>query len=452
MRGERAMTRWLRRTRPQLRLVFLLSGSALALSFAAVDIVAGAALVFRTRTPLGVALLVLLALGPPTLAGLVPPLRQVEATAAVSLLSVDIGGDPASAQTWDQRRRTVVWFWLHLISGAVAATALVFGGVFAVMLVVKPFTARPGEPVMGDGGLTVTGTGRDVLLVAAGPVLLLAVLALVVGCGAVMARLAPWLLGPTPAEKFAALDARAATLVERTRLARELHDSVGHALSVVVLQSAAARRRLESDPAAAAQSLAASEAAARTALEDLDGVLGLLREDDGAAQRQPIRDLTALDELVRATRTAGHDIRLVAAPAEPGRIPGVVSREAYRIIQEGLTNALRHAPGQPIAVELGDVKGMLQITVTNPTVRASSWFRSGRGGRGLAGVAERVKILGGTMAAAAHDGTWQLQVGLPLPLPAAQPTVHPSANELNRRRSTHDRDDGAEAVHPGAAR
>lgn len=104
-------------------------------------------------------------------------------------------------------------------------------------------------------------------------------LALIVVAGALLSRAAPWFLGPSAAERIAAMESEAVKLAERNRLARELHDSVGHALSVVTLQAGAAGRVLDSDPAFAREALGAIEESARAALEDLDHVLGLLRDD-----------------------------------------------------------------------------------------------------------------------------------------------------------------------------
>jgi signal transduction histidine kinase len=196
--------------------------------------------------------------------------------------------------------------------------------------------------------------------------------------------------------------------MERNRLARELHDSVGHALTVTTLQAAAAARVLDSDPEFARRALTAIEETGRTALEDLDHVLGLLRED--ASAKTPQRTLADLPALFEQTRSAGIEV-----DADLGRIeeiPPVVSREAYRIVQEGLTNALRHAGKVPVTVRLAIRDSRLALEMTNP-IHATAQPRAG-GGHGLRGIRERVAILGGRMDAGADDGHWRVTVTLPV--------------------------------------
>jgi signal transduction histidine kinase len=228
------------------------------------------------------------------------------------------------------------------------------------------------------------------------------------GVGALFARLAPLLLGPSAADRLAHLERRAESLMERNRLARELHDSVGHALTVTTLQAAAAARVLDSDPEFARRALSAIEETGRTALEDLDHVLGLLRED--ASAKTPQRTLADLPALFAQTRSAGVEVDADLARIE--ELPPVVSREAYRIVQEGLTNALRHAGKVPVTVRLAVRDSRLVLEMTNP-IHATAPPRTG-GGHGLRGIRERVTILGGRMNAGADDGRWRVTVTLPV--------------------------------------
>jgi signal transduction histidine kinase len=234
-----------------------------------------------------------------------------------------------------------------------------------------------------------------------------------VGTGTLLARLAPRLLGPSAAERLAEMEARAVKLAERNRLARELHDSVGHALSVVTLQAGAAGRVLDSDPAFAREALGAIEDSARAALEDLDHVLGLLREDP--SRPAPQATLEDLGRLLEQTRIAG--VRLDAEiDPEVGRVPAAVSREAYRIVQEGLTNALRHAGKVPVRLRLGVADERLEIEMSNP-LGAPHGAGAGAGhggGRGLGGVRERVTVLRGEMSAGPDGTQWRFRVSLPL--------------------------------------
>jgi signal transduction histidine kinase len=227
--------------------------------------------------------------------------------------------------------------------------------------------------------------------------------------------MAPALLGPSPGERIAALEARAGQLAERNRLARELHDSVGHALTVTTLQAAAARRLLGSDPEFVRGALAAIEEAGRAAAEDLDDVIGLLRErDDGRPAPQPT--LSDLDRLVGEARAAGLEVDLrVGGPL--GQVPAVVSREGYRIVQEGLTNAIRHAGRVPVSLWLGVADRVLEIDLANPVGDRAAGAGDGAagrgGGRGLHGMRERVALLGGRMTAGPDGGLWRVAVRLP---------------------------------------
>jgi signal transduction histidine kinase len=236
----------------------------------------------------------------------------------------------------------------------------------------------------------------------------------VAGLGSLAAAMAPVLLGPSVAERVAALEARAVVLAERNRLARELHDSIGHALTVTTLQAAAARQVLERDPAFARRALAAIEDAGRTAAEELDRVLGVLR-DDRMPRPAPRRTLDDVDRLVDEARGAGADVSLTVDGAV-GELPAVVSREGYRIVQESLTNALRHAGPVPVTVSVSVRDGLLTIEVDNPSPRGGPAVGGQRigPGRGLAGMRERIVLLGGALHAAGDDGRWRLHVRLPV--------------------------------------
>jgi len=226
--------------------------------------------------------------------------------------------------------------------------------------------------------------------------------------GALLTRLSQMLLGPTPADQLAALRRRTEQLAERNRLARELHDSVGHALSVVTLQAGAAGRVLDSDPRFAHKALAAIEDAARTALADLDHVLGLLREDPAATS--PQLTMTDLEQLITSMRDAG-----VAVTAEVtgdlAALPYAVSTAAYRIVQECLTNALRHAAGTQVTLVVHTEDDVLSVSATNPL---GAPVASPGGGRGINGMRERVTVLRGHITAGPVDGTWQVSARIPL--------------------------------------
>ncbi len=394
---------WLRTallsSRTYMRQIYLLIGSALVVGFAIVDFgVVGSMLSAQVSMPVLLAVAVPIVVVPPLLLGLVPAVRQVEGVAAESLLGVGfVDGSPGPATTWPQRRRTSAWFVVHLAAGLIVGVALAIVVPLGLAAIVGPLT----NDRSGVWWYVPAGVG-----------MLIAAVAVCLALGAAVTALAPRLLGPSVEDRFHALEQRAARLSGRTRLARELHDSVGHALSLVVVQAGAARKVRDTDPAFVDGALAAVEAAARTALTDLDQVLGLMRDEESAdaGEHRPVADLAQLESLVIATRRAELDVSLTVE-GEIGRLPAVVSRESYRIVQEALTNALRHGES-PVAIRLSVQTEALAIEVDNPVSPARS---SRRAGRGLRGIQERVAVLGGDMTAGVVDNVWQLRVRLPLP-------------------------------------
>ena len=343
--------------------------------------------------------------------GLVPAVRLLEGVGAKELLGGPVAALPVgAARTWESRVRSSAWFVLHLHAGVLVSGLSLVVPPLALVLVLAPLVSWDGRflaPYRPPDGW------QEWLLPPVGLAALAAVLAVTGLTGALLARTAPRLLGPSAAERLAELEARAERLAERTRLARELHDSVGHALSVVTLQAGAAGRVLDTDPEFAREALGAIEEAARAALEDLDHVLGLLREEDPSPRTAPQPTLKDLDRLLERTRIAGVELD-AKVDADLERLPAAVSREAYRIVQEGLTNALRHAGKVPVRLRIGVRGDRLEVEMTNPSAGALPAGRRG-GGRGLGGVRERVTALGGAMEAGpGDDGAWRLRVALPL--------------------------------------
>ncbi|MDI2130650.1 sensor histidine kinase [Yinghuangia seranimata] len=348
------------------------------------------------------------------LAGLVPLVRTLEGSAARVLVdaSGEILGGPTD--TWPARRRTSAWFTLHTVLGGIVAGMSIAAPPAGVLLLALPFA----PDLLDDGKRGLEWLHFADAWPAVGAALGLLLFALPVAAsaaaGAWLARSAPVLLGPTPADRLALAEQRAERMAERTRLARDLHDSVGHALSAVTLQASAAGRLLERDPAFVAQALAAIEDTARAAVAELDHVLGLLREE-GDASRAPAPSLAELPDLVARTRAAGAEVVLDTGGTDVAALPTLVSREAYRIVQEGLGNALRHAGAVPIDVRIAVEHGELRIAVSNPAPEGKAAFARRRGGgRGLRGAAERVAVLRGRFDAGARDGHWRLTADIPL--------------------------------------
>ncbi|MFI0482155.1 sensor histidine kinase [Actinomadura sp. 9N215] len=342
--------------------------------------------------------------------GLVPTVRLLEGSLAKELLKGPaVAIAPGSARSWESRARAGAWFGIHLGAGVVVSGLSLAVPPFAIVMLLAPLVSWDARFLDSWGWQDAWHQWPAPL---AGLASLAALLALIVGAGELLSRLAPWFLGPSAAEKLADMEAKAVKLAERNRLARELHDSVGHALSVVTLQAAAAGRVLDADPAFAREALGAIEDSARAALEDLDHVLGLLRED-ASRTAAPQATLKDLGRLLEQTRIAG-----VKLDAEIGdeveHVPAAVSREAYRIVQEGLTNALRHAGKVPVRLRLGVERERLEMEMSNPLGALGGAGADHGGGRGLGGVRERVTVLRGEMTAGPDGDHWRFHVSLPL--------------------------------------
>ncbi|WP_324784889.1 sensor histidine kinase [Streptomyces sp. H51] len=339
-------------------------------------------------------------------AGAVPALRTVEGLQARLLLlgqrhdsgHVDIVTAPS--RTWGDRGRTVLWLETRLLVGCLVAFLTVQLPMLAVDLV---RTAGGGGP---DGAtfLRVPGHHWWYALLAPLPLVLLA--AVVTGSGSLVTAVARRLLGPSPAERVAALEERTERLLERTRIARELHDSIGHALTVAVVQAGAARA--SGDPAFTGRALEAIEETGRAALEDLERVLGVLRESERPVSARPT--LSDAGQLLESARASGAKVDAeLSGPLE--RVPGPLSREGYRILQESLTNVLRHAGAVPVRVRIDVTDGVLALEVRNALTAGLPG--PGRGS-GLRGVRERAALLGGRAWTGPDEGDWQVRVELPL--------------------------------------
>lgn len=328
--------------------------------------------------------------------GLMPAVRAIEGATSRELLGApDVLGQSTA---WSARWRAAAWFVVHMLAGGVVGVLSLLIPSGTVWTFVVPFNEEE------------AGKLPDWLVPVAPAGGLIALILFVYGLaflGEVAARVAPHALGPTPEERVEAAEKRADAQAERTRLARELHDSVGHALSVVTLQSAAAARVLDHDPEFAKLALNAIEESARTALEDLDHVLGLLREEENA-RRTPQRTLKDLDDLISKTGLA----ITVKKEGELDRLPAAVSREAYRIIQEGLTNVAKHAGHVPVDLRLSAYAHELDLELANPM--GARTHGKGTGGRGLDGLRERVGVLRGHLTACADGNDWRVRVTIPI--------------------------------------
>ncbi|MFC3997211.1 histidine kinase [Nocardiopsis sediminis] len=212
--------------------------------------------------------------------------------------------------------------------------------------------------------------------------------------------------------------ARQAVLEERSRIARELHDVVSHHMSMIAIQAEAAPYKYPEMGPGATDSLHAIRDAARDALAEMRRVVGLLRDEGERPERAPQPGLADLDDLLAGARQAGMAVT-VAERADPAGLPGAVDLSAYRIVQESLSNAGRHAPGAAVSVSLLRTGDLLTVRVVNGPrpgdARPGATPGLGSGGHGLVGMRERVAMLGGRLRAAPlPDGGFEVTADLPL--------------------------------------
>jgi signal transduction histidine kinase len=212
------------------------------------------------------------------------------------------------------------------------------------------------------------------------------------------------------AEREAERDRLLAVAEERARIARDLHDSAGHAINVIAVRAGAARLHHYQDPDRSLAALEAIEEVARKTVEEIDQIVGGLREPvsaNGAVEAPP--GLASLETLIAHHTSAGLDVTLETSGA-PRPLGGSADRAVYRILQEALTNAARHGRGSArIEVAYGDAA--VEVRVTNP-VLAHGGARSG-GGQGLIGMRERATLLGGNLDAERSNGTFVVRARIP---------------------------------------
>jgi len=206
-----------------------------------------------------------------------------------------------------------------------------------------------------------------------------------------------------------------ARVAERARIAREMHDVLAHRLSLVATYAGALEYRPDSSPEQLARAAGVVRDGVHRALDELRQVITVLREEPGSPASGPQPTLVDMPALVEESRAAGTPVRLehrIAADADP---PPVLGRAAYRVVQEGLTNARRHAGGQPVLVVVEGGPGRdLAVAVTNPL--SPSRVDSAGSGTGLVGLTERVQLAGGRLDhGSTPDGEFRLRARLPWP-------------------------------------
>lgn len=202
--------------------------------------------------------------------------------------------------------------------------------------------------------------------------------------------------------------------VERGRIARELHDIVSHGLSVIAVRAGVGRALFKVDPSETEQAVTVIEKVARESLAEMRHMLGALRsgDEDGTTQPQPQPGLNRLDELIETVRSSGLPVEVVRN-GQPQTLPPGHELAAYRIVQEALTNVLKHAGTVRSIVTLSYLPDRLVIDVFNDAPPGPS-VRPGRGGHGLIGMRERVRLYGGTLHASQVRDGFRVTAELPL--------------------------------------
>jgi signal transduction histidine kinase len=215
------------------------------------------------------------------------------------------------------------------------------------------------------------------------------------------------------AEREAERGRRLAAAEERGRIARDLHDSAGHAINVILVHAGMGRLQTDRDPERAREAFATIEEVARETVGDIDQMVRVLREDASlAGEVEPPAGLASLEGLVEQHRAAGLDLTS-SIHGRPRQLPAGIDRGAYRIIQEALTNAARHGNANArVQIDFGERElGVLVENVLIPGRPA----RTEGGGHGLVGMRERAALLGGSLEAGPREGRFEVRARLPIP-------------------------------------
>jgi signal transduction histidine kinase len=208
---------------------------------------------------------------------------------------------------------------------------------------------------------------------------------------------------------------------ERARMAREMHDVLAHRLSLLATYAGALAYRPDAPPDQVSRAAEVVRSGVHQALDELREVIGVLRDDslpDLAAASRPLPGIADLPELIGESRAAGMRIEMGGAAWSAAGLPDVAGRTAYRVVQEGLTNARKHAAGEPVTVTIGGGPGAgLDVSVVNPAgpPPAGLAFPVPGSGTGLIGLTERLELAGGTLDWRNSGGEFRLRAWLPWP-------------------------------------
>lgn len=199
---------------------------------------------------------------------------------------------------------------------------------------------------------------------------------------------------------------------ERNRIARDLHDVIAHSLTVSLLHVCSARLAVEHEPQEAAESLAEAERLGRRSLDEVRSIVGLMRpESGGDAMSAPVHGLDGVEALIDEFRRAGLPVTLTREGGDLGLLPATTGSVVYRIVQEALTNAARHAPGCDVAVRLAVAAEDVQMVVDSDGAPGDG------AGLGTRSMRERAEAVGGSCDVGPHDTGWRVRATLPMRSP-----------------------------------
>ena len=386
--------------------VFMMIGALLAVPYIVVFIWATQlAAVSPANAVVAFAVLVLLLAVPAVLSAT----RALERTAVGELLAVKLA-EPAGPVTRQRRIRGAVWYLVHLMAGGLTLVAIAFAAPLILAAVILPLLGNADSANELAAAVVPFTDGTTAALWSLG--LSTGVIIFTILTGMALPHWASLLLGPSPAEHRELEEEQARMEARRNELARELHDSVGHALTVTTLQATAAEALLGRDPDGAARAMRAVADTGRSALAELDRVIGILRAP-GAQVENPA-GLRQLPGYLDHMEDQGLHVEREFETQMLEEVPAAASAPAFKILQEGLTNALKYASPREAVLHIQPIGRYLQIRLVNPIAESSDAAAPRPSGRGIAGMQERARLAGGSTRSQLAGGRWILSVDIPL--------------------------------------
>ncbi len=340
---------------------------------------------------------------------------------------VNPGGESASAPVrWSlsvladgHAWRVALWTVMRIALGPLGFTIALLAVVMPLAFVLAVAQAIAGlfggaEWMFGTGNADVARTVSFWVLVGAPILIVLAPLFAwaVRGVVAFHRPIARWALGHCLTDEAAEATARAEVAEEQVRIDQELHDSIGHMITMNVIQAGAGAHVFDTDPEFARQALKNIEERGRAAMGELDRIIAEIRGDQPET-RAPLPGIENIADLIETSRAAGMEIE---ADLTPPPVPAALGRAAFAVVREALTNVAKHSPGAAVRVRVAEDSNALAIVVLNgPPARGARPASSGTGGRGIAGMRDRIELLGGRQhIGSTRGGGYEVVAVLPL--------------------------------------